>query len=317
MPLHIDYRPKTLKEVEGNRATVESLQSVLERESDIPHAFLFTGQSGCGKTTLGRIVVETLGCAPQDFREVDSAQFRGIDTVREIRQQTRLRPIAGPCRVWLMDEVHMLGRGGSSASNEAQNALLKILEDTPPHVYFILCTTDPDKLLKTIRGRCMQFQVNPLSERQMTRLLKRVVGAEGVKGFPDEAYGLLHKVSFGQPRDALVALDKVIDLPNEQLLKAIEQTAGGEASVQDLCRLLMHCAAWKDFQPVLKSITETQEPETVRRYVMTWMQNELLSNKEKVKQAQAFLVLAAFREPFFNTGKPGLVGACFESVCGE
>jgi len=106
---------------------------VLARKTDIPHALLFTGSSGCGKTTMGRIVANHLGCADIDFREIDAGGERGIDAVREIRIQARLRPIGGPVRVWLLDEAH-------SYLGPAQNALLKILEDTPPHVYFILCT---------------------------------------------------------------------------------------------------------------------------------------------------------------------------------
>jgi len=125
-PLHIDYRPKTLKEMEGNRSTVDSLQAVLSRESDIPHAFLFSGSAGCGKTSLGRIVASELGCAPADFREIDTADFRGIDTIREIKNQARLKPLAGKVRVWLLDEFH-------KSTADAQNALLKILEEPPSH----------------------------------------------------------------------------------------------------------------------------------------------------------------------------------------
>lgn len=303
MSLHLDYRPKTLNEVEGNRSTVDALKTVLARKTDIPHAMLFTGSSGCGKTTLGRIVANHLGCADIDFREIDAGGERGIDAIREIRIQARLRPIGGPVRVWLLDEAH-------SYLGPAQNALLKILEDTPPHVYFILCTTDPEKLLKTIKSRCMQFNVAPLSEKQMTRLLKRIVEAEGVTDFPEAAYQLIHQNSLGHVRAALVILDKVIDLPAQKLLAACEQAAGEEAQVIDLCRALIKGEKWGKVSALLRPIQESQEAESVRYAVLGYMNSVLL----KEDNPRVFLVMEAFREPFYNTGKPGLTFACYEAV---
>lgn len=679
MSLHIDYRPKTLKEVEGNRSTVEALQAILSREKDLPHAFLFLGAPGCGKTTLGRIVANELGCAHADMREVDVADFRGIDTIRDIRQQARLKPMAGPVRVWILDECFAAGtnvetpsgpvkiesvavgdkvlsitgdavvrnvfknkvslgrvirlslsdgrelfttkqhrfltetgwkeaqylknnfifstagiimdsinlpaegknekmrvvRGGvqkkeripkgmfsllcsktkeqgtwvrarikkavrmvqegfcykgdcrlsaflqqflpievsyvqtgypgqsvhqgigsenfrknetilrrspgvqedafrkdekkqpwkqpcNSRKNEghettewdikclasrawrereidratnkaglgswlgnrscgffrgaarwvsymlqnrcgfqptenrdrgrwerplverryverckkregsnrvrvesvevykpgyndrsffgvvrdkekdqgfvdfydleidghpsyfangvavhnchkltgdAQNALLKILEDTPPHVFFILCTTDPEKLLKTIRSRCMAFSVGPLSERQTTRLLQRIVQAEGVENFPEEAYKQLHAASQGHPRRAVVELDRIIDLDPKSVLKAIEQTSKDEALTIDLCRALLKREAWGKVAAVLRGIQD-QEEESVRRAVLGYMNAVLL----KEDNQQAAQVIECFKGNFFDCGKAGLTQAAYDAV---
>lgn len=302
MPLHIDYRPKTLKEVEGNRSTVEALQAILSREKDLPHAFLFHGASGCGKTTLGRIVANELGCAQADMREVDVADLRGIDTIRDIRQQARLKPMAGPVRVWLLDEVHR-------QTVDAMNALLKILEDTPPHVFFILCTTDPEKLLKTIRSRCMAFSVGPLSERQTTRLLQRIVKAEGVEGFPEEAYKQLHAASQGHPRRAVVELDRIIDLDPKSILKAIEQTSKDEALGIDLCRALLKREKWVKVAAVLRGLQD-QEEESLRRMVLGYMNAVLL----KEDNQQAAHVIECFKGHFFDCGKAGLTQAAYDAV---
>ena len=301
-PLHIDYRPKTLKEVEGNRSTIEALQAILKREKDLPHAFLFSGPSGCGKTTLGRIVANELGCAQADMREVDVADFRGIDTIREIRQQSRLKPMAGPVRVWLLDECHR-------QTVDAMNALLKILEDTPPHVFFILCTTDPEKLLKTIRSRCMAFSVGPLSERQTTRLLQRIVQAEGVENFPEEAYKQLHAASQGHPRRAVVELDRIIDLDPKSVLKAIEQTSKDEALGVDLCRALLKREPWEKVATVLRGLQD-QEEESLRRLVLKWMNTVLL----KEDNQQAAHVIECFKGNFFDSGKAGLTQAAYDAV---
>lgn len=306
MPLHIDYRPKDLNEVAGNRSVIDSLESILRRPQGRPHAYLFTGPSGCGKTTLGRIVASRLGCAAADLREIDSADFRGIDSIRDIRQQARLKPMAGNVRVWLLDEVHKL-------TNDAQNALLKILEDTPAHVYFILCTTDPEKLLKTIKSRCTPFTVSALSERQMTRYLKGVVDAERdatEEDFPEEAYKLIHESSQGHVRAAMVMLDKIIGLPANRIAKTIEQASTTESQIIDLCRLLLKKAPWKQIGMSLKSINESQEPESVRHAVLGYMNSVLLGSAD----IQAAVVIEAFKEPFFNSGKAGLTLACFDSV---
>ena len=302
MSLHIDYRPATLKEVEGNRSTVEALQAILSRESDKPHAFLFHGGSGCGKTTLGRIVANELGCAQADMREVDVADFRGIDTIRDIRQQARLKPMAGPVRVWLLDEVQKM-------TGDAQSALLKILEDTPAHVFFILCTTNPEKLLKTIISRCMAFSVGPLSERQTTRLLQRIVKAEGVEGFPEEAYKQLHAASQGHPRRAVVELDRIIDLDPKSILKAIEQTSKDQALGIDLCRALLKREPWGKVAAVLRGLQD-QEEESLRRMVLGYMNAVLL----KEDNQQAAQVIECFKGHFFDCGKAGLTQAAYDAV---
>ena len=263
----------------------------------------------CGKTTLGRIVANELGCHSSSLREIDIAVFRSIDDVRRLREQARLRPMVGPVSVWILDEVHMLGRGGDSSKNEAQNALLKILEDTPPHVFFILCTTDPDKLLKTIRSRCMAFSVGPLSERQTTRLLQRIVKAEGVEGFPEEAYKQLHAASQGHPRRAVVELDRIIDLDSKSILKAIEQTSKDEALGIDLCRALLKREPWGKVAAVLRGLQD-QEEESLRRMVLGYMNAVLL----KEDNQQAAQVIECFKGHFFDCGKAGLTQAAYDAV---
>ena len=171
MSLFNKYRPTSFDEIKGNKQIISSLPELLQKD-DRPHSFLIHGPTGCGKTTIGRIIANELGCVGSDFREVDSADFRGIDTIREIRKNSLFKPLEGKVRVWLIDECNKL-------TNDAQNALLKILEDSPPHVYFVLCTTDPQKLIPAIKGRCAQYQVAPLLERELFGLLRKIARDEG------------------------------------------------------------------------------------------------------------------------------------------
>lgn len=300
MSLYLKYRPDSFETVIGNGDVVLPLQALLKKP-DRPHVFLFHGPTGCGKTTLGRIVAGVLGCRGRDFHEVDSADFRGIDTIRDIRRQSRLRAIEGPCSVWLLDECHKL-------SNDAMNALLKALEDTPGHVFYILCTTDPQKLLPTIRGRCNQYQVQPLDDKNMLTLLRHVVKAES--GVLQKAiYDQIIQSSQGRPRDALQILEKVLAVSEEKQLEMAAQAIEIQSQVVELCRALLQRSGWKKITGILFGLVE-QDPETIRHAVLGYCQAVLL--KEQNDMAAA--VMEAFMEPFYNTGRPGLVFACYSVV---
>ena len=217
--LHQRYRPQSFNAVIGNEATIERLQAVLSNEKRRPHSYLLHGPSGCGKTTIGRIIATELGCKGADFVELDSADFRGIDTVRGIRRQIAYAPMESKCRVWLLDEAHAL-------TNDAQTALLKSLEEPPSHVYFILCTTLPKKLLLTLRSRCSQYVVSQLTDIQIKYLLRRVVKAEG-ESMSHAVYKRIIRSSNGLPRQALVVLEQVLAVSESSRMEAARYVADG------------------------------------------------------------------------------------------
>lgn len=301
MSLYLKHRPTTLDEVHGNEGTVSSLKAVLDRPIDqVPRAFLFTGPSGCGKTTLARIVAKTLGVGDGDLKEVDSADYRGIDSVREIRQQMRLQPREGTLRAYILDEVHQ-------ATKDAQSALLKALEDTPTHVVFLLATTDPQKLLPTIRNRCSTFTVQALTEEAIKTLLKKTCRAER-KRVAEPALVRIATECTGSPRAALVMLDKVIGLPMEEQEAAVEAASAQEAQAIELCRALLKGANWNVLAPLIKGIQD-QDAESIRRMVLGYMQSVLLGGKPN---NQAALVMEAFRPPTYDMGWPAITLACYE-----
>ena len=305
--LYIKYRPTKFRRVAGrqNRETINALRTMVGRDfKDVPHAFLFSGPTGCGKTTLARILGERLGCVGSDFREIDSADFRGIDTIREIRKRIHYRPMEGESRVWLLDECHKL-------SNDAQNALLKALEDTPPHVYFILCTTEPEKLIKTIRGRCTPMEVYPLTEGEIVRLLGRVAKREG-KQVSKRVLEQIALDSLGHPRNALQLLDKVIDLPAKKQLALAKRTAEKQSEVIELCRALIKNKGWPVVRQILKGM-KSEDPEKVRRAVLGYCNSVLLNSNDP----RAFLIMDALEEPVWNIGWPGITLACYRVVSGN
>jgi len=303
MTLYLKHRPDCLDTLAGNSELVESLKACLARD-DKPHSFLLHGPTGCGKTTTGRIIANELGCKGADFREIDSADFRGIDSIRDIRKQSQFRPLEGPCKVWLLDECHKL-------SNDAQNALLKALEDTPSHIYYILCTTDPQKLIPTIRGRCSQFQVKQLSTEEMMVLLRKTVKAEN-ESLLKPVYEAIIESAQGRPRNALQILDQVLSVEPDSRIAVALSAQETQAQSIELCRGLMDGSGWKKIANILTDLKD-QDPEDIRRQVLGYCSSVLL----KGDNPQAGAVMEEFIEPFYNTGFPGLVFACYSVVYGE
>lgn len=306
MNFHTKYRPATLDEVIGNREVVASLRAILDGKKDVPRAILFHGPTGCGKTTLARIFARGIGVAEEDLVEVDSADFRGVDTIREIRRQSSYMPLYGQRRAWILDECHRM-------TPDAQSALLKALEDSPEHVCYILCTTDPQKLLPTILGRCVQYQVQPLTDLEMKQLIRRVVKAEG-ESLDKEVYEHIVTESEGHPREALQLLAQILSVEPEERSGVIFRTKEVSTQAIELCRLLLKPGTpWKQVAEVLKAL-ENEDSERIRRAVLGYCKSILLSDNHNVRAAE---VMECFFEPTFNTGFPGIVLAAYSAVFGQ
>ncbi len=295
MPLHTDYRPKSFDEILGNKSTIASLKSIYGRESDWPHAVLIQGPKGCGKTTIARIIADLLGCRGNDFVEINSSNDRGIATARTIQEGARFKPVMGKSRVYLLDEVHM-------TTADFQNAMLKPLEDAPAHAYFLLCTTDPSRLIPALRSRCHTFEVQYLKDREIIVLLQGVLNKEKID-VPMEIVKKIADASDGCPRDALKILDQVVDMDPSEMSDAISSFAYYEKQVLDLYNSLMKKDPWKRISSLLGEI-DLSNPESARRAMIGLAAANMLRGQEDIRAA---LVYEAFKEPFYNNGKAGFV----------
>lgn len=199
--LYRKYRPHDFAEVRDQDHIITVLQGAITKGS-IPHALLFSGTRGTGKTTLARIFARAVGASDLDTYEIDAASNRGIDDVRELKEAVYTMPYESPYKVYIIDEVHML-------TKDAFNALLKTLEEPPAHVIFILATTEEDKILDTILSRCQVFRFNSPSRTVLSTLAIDVAKKEGFTLAP-EAADLIALAADGSFRDALGIIQKVI-----------------------------------------------------------------------------------------------------------
>ncbi|MFQ5817535.1 MAG: DNA polymerase III subunit gamma/tau [Terriglobia bacterium] len=216
------YRPQTFDAIIGQEPIVRTLKNALG-EGQVAHAYIFSGMRGVGKTTTARILAKALNCTrgptvqpcgqcdpcreiaesrAVDVIEIDAASNRGIDEIRELRENVRYLPARDPYKIFIIDEAHML-------TPEAFNALLKTLEEPPPRVLFVLATTEPQKLPTTIRSRCQSFHFRSIGFTEILGVLERVAAEEKVRVEP-EALAVMARAAEGSLRDALSILDQAI-----------------------------------------------------------------------------------------------------------
>ncbi|HQB14150.1 MAG TPA: DNA polymerase III subunit gamma/tau, partial [Syntrophales bacterium] len=233
------WRPQGFEEVAGQDHVVRTLQNAVKLDR-IAHAFIFSGPRGVGKTSIARILAKALNCErgptptpcqvcihcreitdgiALDVHEIDGASNRGIDEVRELRENIKFLPASARFKVYIIDEVHMLTR-------EAFNALLKTLEEPPPHIVFIFATTETHKIPATILSRCQCFDFRRISRKEIAVNLRKIATGEGIE-ISDRGVAWIAAAGDGSMRDAQSVFDQVVSYAGETVAdEHIEELLG-------------------------------------------------------------------------------------------
>ncbi|MBQ2379918.1 MAG: DNA polymerase III subunit gamma/tau [Akkermansia sp.] len=246
------YRPRTFKDVLGQDHVVRTLCNAIEQQR-LAHAYLFVGPRGTGKTSTARIFAKALNCTdgPKvdfdpdedvcleiaegrslDVQEIDGASNRGIDNIRDLRDNVQFAPTRGKYRIIYIDEVHML-------TKESFNALLKTLEEPPAHVMFIFATTEPHKILPTILSRCQRFDLRPIPADTIANHLVHIAANEGVKLEQDAAYAIA-TVADGGMRDAQSMLDQLVSFCGNHITEQNVNDIFGVTSRETVAKALAY-----------------------------------------------------------------------------
>lgn len=295
MELYRKNRPDSLAGIVGNENAVKTLQSIINNTERRPHTFLFVGPAGCGKTTLAFIMANAVGC--KSIREQNSADYRGIDSVRELIEELSYAPLQGTQGI-ILEEAHRL-------TQEAQEALLKPVENCPEHTYLFFTTTNASKINAALKTRMVIIQVEPLDEEQLASIVSDVAKKESI-ALSDEVINHIAKSAYGSPRRALTMMEKVIGLPEEEQLKVAGYADEAETAAIDICRIIVKGNRdWEEVAAILSSLTV--EPEAVRRAVLGYMRAILL----RKNSAKAFLIGQHFLKNYYDTGNAGLVFSCY------
>lgn len=213
--LYQKYRPSSFKEVLGQDHIIKALQGAL-KENHSGHAYLFVGSRGTGKTSIARILARELGASEADIHEIDAASHTGVDNMRQLREEAAIMPFESKRKVYIVDEVHMLSKG-------AFNAFLKLLEEPPSHVAFILATTELEKVPDTIQSRCQVFTFKKPTQKVLSEMVTKVAKAEGFT--LEKASGeLIAFLADGSFRDALSILQKILSSSSDKKV-SLEEVA--------------------------------------------------------------------------------------------
>lgn len=246
LPLITKYRPADWDEMFGHEQALAGLRAAMRGQST-PHAYIITGPSGIGKTTLGRIIGKELKA---EINEIDAASNNGVDAVREMIDFSSHLAFSGSGRrIFIIDECHMLTRN-------AWNALLKLLEEPPSHLYLALCTTEIGKVIETVLTRCFQVVLRPLSAKQMDEYLTVIAELEGWHPTPD-ILDMVVDAATGQPRKGLSYLQSVHAVTSRDEAARVIQKVDASEPLIELCQhLVMEKRSWSIVSELIRKVDD-------------------------------------------------------------
>jgi DNA polymerase III gamma/tau subunit len=293
-PLHLKYRPDSLDLVIGQDHAINNLKRLFDGKR-IPHTFLFTGPSGCGKTTLARIIAAMLEVPPGNLQEFDAARFGQVEGVRDFIDKTKYAGLGGkPQRMAIIDEAHAL-------SKQAWQPFLLATEQPPAHMFYAFCTTEPEKVPKTIRTRSHAYDLKPVKWDELSEFLRLVRQEEGgTLRVKEEFIDMAARAANGSVRQALVnlsLLDGIISKQEAAVLLASSDADGNQPAVE-LARMLFtgKGLTWPNLRKLLEE-TADMNNESLRILICNYTANAMMNPQAGTLGERGLAVLDAFRHP--------------------
>lgn len=288
-PLHVLYRPRNYKEVVGQDAACKVIDRMIAGQKS--QAYLLTGPSGAGKTTLARIAARQWGCTDAGIAEIDAATNSGVDHVRSILDLTRYMAFGGEGkRAIIIDEAHGLSR-------QSWDALLKSVEEPPPHVVWFILTTNPTKVPQTIKTRCTPITLKAVDDKSLGYLCDDVCDEEGIK-IDNDVFDVIIREAMGSARQMLVNLELCRDAKGRKEAEQLLIKATASDAVLDLCRFLMRPqGSWGKVMGIINRI-ESDSHEGTRIQVCNYFGAVAKNAKNDKEAIHALSVIGEFVTPY-------------------
>lgn len=294
MDLPNKYRPQKFSEVLGQPAIIKSLQRLIKDRDK--QAFLLTGPSGTGKTSLARICAKELGAVKRDLVEIDGAIHSKVEDWRTITAAMNYAPIGSSCRVYVVDECHNI-------SKKAWESLLKSVEEPPAHVYWYFCSTELSKVPIAIRNRCAQYALRLVSGNTIFDRLGEIADKEEYS-VTDEVLDIIVRECQGSVRQAIAFLEVCRACSSTEEAAELCEAVASQRDPTDLARGLMNqTLSWKDAVKICASLQDTTPAEGVRRMIVAWMCACLLKQTDPKRAEPLLAIIENFSTPFASDAK--------------
>lgn len=302
--LYNKYRPKDFNSIVGNKSVIESLQKKTEKVNH-PHVYLFSGMAGTGKTTTALIMGKLF--KSNNIVVENIANTTGVDKAREIEESAKYKPITGGNTVFVLDEFHM-------GTKNFQNSLLQLLEFPPKHVYIIVISSEPEKIIPAVKSRCCKSHFEAPTTREMIKLLQSICEKEEKEVSTEVIRCILQNTS-NAPRASINLLEDIIDIEGaENQKKAIKEKEVGEKEVKDLCMALINGKKWDTVSKIVEGLKG--EPESIRYAVLGYLNSALVrgwTDKMRIPRSRIFDIMVNFEYNFYESKGAGLAMACYRS----